>query len=303
MTSDVEKIGRLQGAALSGVYLHRRGAIKQLGRIPTLESAEALLRIAKEWAEQKEDADDPQRGAARIGVTLAMERMIEEHRKPGPPMSTPDAIRIGRQAMADAAYWVQARPPPPKVNPVPTELIGAALAQIGEPALKAAERWLAIKLHPVVAKVLLAAGEQMGGSVGVDLVRRVRGGFVDDEIRLIADEALFRLRTRPIRSGQTHATSEDRDDQQQDCNQQRAQATSRFQPSNAPYGDSVEPEQVDFPLGVCPHGHGPLKPWEGVPRCWKCGWQEADAGIAVRKRGLTGRSTAGWFRRIRWKWR
>lgn len=36
---------------------------------------------------------------------------------------------------------------------------------------------------------------------------------------------------------------------------------------------------------LCPEGHGQLKPWEGRPRCWTCGWTpdrvaEGDAGPA-----------------------
>ncbi len=26
--------------------------------------------------------------------------------------------------------------------------------------------------------------------------------------------------------------------------------------------------------GGCPHGHGPLKIWDGKPRCWTCGWPD-----------------------------
>ncbi len=27
-------------------------------------------------------------------------------------------------------------------------------------------------------------------------------------------------------------------------------------------------------VAVCPRGHGELKPWDGKPRCWTCGWPE-----------------------------
>lgn len=27
----------------------------------------------------------------------------------------------------------------------------------------------------------------------------------------------------------------------------------------------------------CPNGHGPLKPWDGLLRCWECGWSPANS--------------------------
>ena len=30
----------------------------------------------------------------------------------------------------------------------------------------------------------------------------------------------------------------------------------------------------DWMPSDCPHGHGPLKEWEGKMRCWTCGWPE-----------------------------
>jgi uncharacterized protein with PIN domain len=45
-------------------------------------------------------------------------------------------------------------------------------------------------------------------------------------------------------------------------------------PRARPQAGGLNPEPV--PTGIqgqpCPRGHGPLRSWEGVPRCWTCGW-------------------------------
>jgi hypothetical protein len=33
-----------------------------------------------------------------------------------------------------------------------------------------------------------------------------------------------------------------------------------------------EPVRSPIEGECCPEGHGPLRLWEGTPRCWTCGW-------------------------------
>lgn len=41
----------------------------------------------------------------------------------------------------------------------------------------------------------------------------------------------------------------------------------------APAGRPARPPSAAI-VAECPHGHGPLKMWEGQLRCWTCGWTE-----------------------------
>lgn len=41
-----------------------------------------------------------------------------------------------------------------------------------------------------------------------------------------------------------------------------------------------EPAVVEPPL--CPNGHGPLRDWEGKPRCWTCGYPDAPPTLRER---------------------
>jgi hypothetical protein len=45
-------------------------------------------------------------------------------------------------------------------------------------------------------------------------------------------------------------------------------------PENQPSPSQLKPSThaVQIDEKACPHGHGPLRAWEGMPRCWTCGY-------------------------------
>jgi len=48
---------------------------------------------------------------------------------------------------------------------------------------------------------------------------------------------------------------------------------TRIQPIRPKEQKVMEPVEYEGRT-ECPRGHGPLKAWEGKPRCWTCGWPE-----------------------------